>query len=136
MMASETVETIEKVQLKIGGMQCSFCTKTINQALSHIKGVKKVDISLAHEEALIQFNPNLVSPIRLKDTLRSLGFKIRDPNKIRSFEEENEELRHERNRLFVAAIALLFLPCLYLVGILKKWLMRLYVGGYLINMYY
>ncbi|KKM63043.1 hypothetical protein LCGC14_1515580, partial [marine sediment metagenome] len=62
MMNSETIEKIKKVQLKIGGMQCSFCTKTINKALSRITGVKKVDISLAHEEALVQFDPNLVSP--------------------------------------------------------------------------
>ena len=107
MMNSETIEKIKKVQLKIGGMQCSFCTKTINKALSRITGVKKVDISLAHEEALVQFDPNLVSPIKLKDTLRSLGFKIRDPNKTRSFEEEDKELGYERNRLFIVAIATL-----------------------------
>ena len=92
----------EKIQIKLGGMQCSFCTNTIRQALARMNGVQEVGVSLAHEEALIEYNPSIITSVKIKDTLKSLGFKVRDPNKIRSFEEEEKELQTERDRLFIA----------------------------------
>jgi len=83
-------------------MQCSFCTQTIKKALLHMSGVQDVSVSLAHEEALIQYNPILITPIKINDTLNSLGFKVRDPTKVRSFEEEEQEMHQERNRLLLA----------------------------------
>lgn len=94
----------QRLLLKLGGMQCSFCTESITHALSRMQGVIEISVSLSHEEALIQYDPKEVNPIDIKDTLRSIGFKIRDPEKARFFEEEEEELRHERMRLIVAGV--------------------------------
>ncbi len=103
-MVTQPDNSLEKVHIKIGGMQCSFCTHTIKQALTRMSGIHEIGISLAHEEALVQYDPNLLSPIEIQDTLKSLGFKIRDPNKIRSFEEEEHELYHEKIRLYFSAV--------------------------------
>ena len=94
----------EKLQVKIGGMSCSFCTETIRKAYSRIDGIEDVHVSLSHEEALIQYNPEGVTPTELKDTLRDLGYTVRDPNKVRSFEEEEAEVGKERNRLILAGL--------------------------------
>lgn len=94
---------MEKVQFKIGGISCSFCTETIRQALVRMDGVKEVHVSLAHEEALIEYEPGKVRPEELKDTLIAVGYTVRDPEKVRTFEEEEEEIRHERDRLIIAA---------------------------------
>jgi len=59
-------------------------------------------VSLAHEEALIEYRPDLITPVKISDTLNSLGFKVRDPTKVRSFEEEEQEMQQERNRLLLA----------------------------------
>ncbi len=45
------------LQLKIGGMSCSFCANSIERALAREAGVTKVHVSLAHEEALVRFRP-------------------------------------------------------------------------------
>ena len=37
----------ESLQLKIGGMSCSFCSNAIERALSREKGVEEVHVSLA-----------------------------------------------------------------------------------------
>ena len=103
-MELEADKSLRKLQIKIGGMQCSFCTKTITQALKKMDGIYEVAISLAHEEALVQYYPNRVSSTKIEDTLKSLGFKIRDPNKIQSFQEEEKELRHEYKRLVIVVI--------------------------------
>ena len=146
-MSSKLGNTTEKLQIKLGGMQCSFCTNTIRQALTRMNGVQEVGVSLAHEEALIEYNPSIITSVKIKDTLKSLGFKVRDPNKIRSFEEEEKELRIERNRLFVAAfltsVSLVFMTFMWL-GLTVSWmpLVMLFLalftmaipGGYILRM--
>ncbi len=146
-MSSKLGSTTEKLQIKLGGMQCSFCTNTIRQALTRMNGVQEVGVSLAHEEALIEYNPSLITSVKIKDTLKSLGFKVRDPNKVRSFEEEEKELRIERNRLFVATlltlISLIFMAFMWL-GLTVPWmpwvmlLLALFTmvipGGYILRM--
>jgi Cu+-exporting ATPase len=95
----------EKLQVKIGGMACSFCVETIKKGLGRTDGVTEVNVSLAHEEALITYDPSRVTSPALTDTLASLGYTVRDPNKVRTFEEEEAELGHERDRLIVAGAA-------------------------------
>ncbi|GMQ75275.1 MAG: heavy metal translocating P-type ATPase [Gammaproteobacteria bacterium] len=104
MLAEEkNARPIEKLHVKIGGMQCSFCVASIDQALTQMDGVNEADVNLAHEEVLVQYDPARVTATALKDTLRSLGYTLRDPRKVRSFEEEEAELRHHRNQLLTAA---------------------------------
>ena len=94
-----------KLQVKIGGMACSFCVETIKKGLGWTDGVAEVNVSLAHEEALITYDPSRVTATTLTDTLKSLGYTVRDPNKVRTFEDEEAELGHERDRLIIAGAA-------------------------------
>lgn len=93
---------VEKLQLKIGGLSCSFCVASITKAMQRMEGVHQVGVNLAHEEALIEYEPEKVSPAQLKQTLLDLGYTVRDAKKVRTFEEEEEELRRERNNLLLA----------------------------------
>src|SRR5713226_7894643 len=93
----------QKLQLKLGGMACSFCVASITKAVGRLEGVRAVNVSLAHEEALIEYDAAKVSPAQLKQTLLDLGYTVRDPRKVRTFEEEEAELRQERNNLLLAA---------------------------------
>jgi heavy metal translocating P-type ATPase len=89
-------------RMSIGGMSCSFCASTINKAYTRIDGVYDVGVSLAHEEGLVRYDPDKVTPERLRRTLEQIGYTYRDPDKVRSFEEDAQELRRERGRLIVA----------------------------------
>ena len=109
----------EKLQVNIGGMSCSFCTETIRKALSRMDGVAEVHVSLSHEETLIQYDPAQQTADHLRDTLRSLGYTIRDPDKLRAFEEQAEELHTERQRLIFAAVFTAISGLLMLVMWLK-----------------
>lgn len=94
---------LQSLQLKIGGMSCSFCTNAIERGLARQKGVKEVHVSLAHEEALVRFLPRDTDETRIKDTLRALGFIVRDPRKVGAFDEQLDLKRRERNDLISAA---------------------------------
>ena len=89
-------------RMKIGGMSCSFCTSTIRKAYSRMDGVHEVGVSLAHEEGLVKYDPAKVTPDELRRTLEQVGYTYRDPEKVRSFEDEERELQVARNRLLVA----------------------------------
>ncbi len=135
-MAATTERTSDRQEpavfrMKIGGMSCSFCTSTIDKAFSRIDGVYEVGVSLAHEEGLVKYDPTKVTPETLRRTLEQLGYVYRDPEKVRTFDEEAAELRRERGRLLVAAgfaatsLVLMFVgPWLGLVDIpLMPWLL-------------
>jgi heavy metal translocating P-type ATPase len=93
----------QKLQLKIGGMACSFCAQSLNKAFGRMDGVADVNVSLAHEEVLLQYDNAQVEAPALKQTIRELGYTIRDPDKVKAFEEQRAELKAHRNRLLVAS---------------------------------
>jgi len=106
-------------RMKIGGMSCSFCTSTITKAYSRIDGVYEMGVSLAHEEGLVKYDPDKVSPERLRRTLEQMGYIYRDPEKVRTFEEDAAEVRRERGRLIVAGS---FTVASLLVMLFGQWL--------------
>src|SRR3546814_625778 len=69
---------------------------------SDLKGVDTVAVSLTHEQALVEFDPQVVKPEVLLQVLRDIGYTIHDPNKLRPFEEEERELVREGRRFLVA----------------------------------
>jgi heavy metal translocating P-type ATPase len=113
---------MEKIQFKIGGMSCSFCVETIRRALTRMEGVKEVHVSLAHEEALVQYNPSKIRREQLEDTLTAVGYTVRDPEKVRTFEEEEAEIFQERDRLIIAGS----LTGITLLLMLLMWLGRMF----------
>ncbi len=120
---------MEKVQFKIGGMSCSFCAETIRKALTRMEGVNEVHVSLAHEETLVEYDPSKVAPEAFKDTLIAVGYTVRDPKKVRSFEEEEEEMARERDRLIIAGS----LTGIALIHMLLMWLGRMFPYHYWIS---
>jgi len=93
----------QKTQFKVGGMACSFCSESINKALGGMEGVDDVSVSLAHEEVLVGYDDGQVEERDLEQTLRELGYTIRDPDKVKAFEEQQAELETARGRLWIAA---------------------------------
>src|SRR3546814_17823616 len=83
-------------------------TGTIEKALGRQKGVDTVAVSLTHEQALVEFDPQVVKPEVLLQVLRDIGYTIQDPNKLRPFAEDERELVREGRRFLVAtALSLL-----------------------------
>jgi heavy metal translocating P-type ATPase len=89
-------------QFNVGGMSCSFCAESIKKGYSRTEGVEDVDVSLAHEEVLVRYDDAVVSEVEVKDTLRDLGYTIRDPDKEKRYEEQQAELAQGKRRLIVA----------------------------------
>ncbi|HWB71683.1 MAG TPA: heavy metal translocating P-type ATPase [Egibacteraceae bacterium] len=108
-------------RMKIGGMSCSFCTSTVRKAYSRMDGVHDVGVSLAHEEGLVRYDPDRVTPDELRRTLEQIGYTYRDPDKVRSFEEEEAHLRAVRDRLLVAGAFTAATLLLMALGMWLRW---------------
>src|SRR5437867_4109062 len=87
---------------KISGLHCSLCTGTIEKALGRLPGVHKVAVSLTHEQALVEFDPAVITPRDILQTLRDIGYSVYDPRKVRPYEEEEAELAREGKRLLAS----------------------------------
>ena len=96
---------LRKIRTRIGGLHCSLCTGTIEQAVGRLPGVEKVAVSLTHEQALVEFDPRVAEPARILQTLRDIGYTVSDPTRLRPYDEEERDLVREGRR-FVAAVGL------------------------------
>jgi heavy metal translocating P-type ATPase len=93
---------MKSLQFNIGGMACSFCAESINKAYSRMDGVEKVDVSLAHEQVLIRYQEGKVQEQELKKTMLDLGYTIRDPDKVKAFKQQKEELEVHKKNLWIS----------------------------------
>ena len=101
---------------KISGLHCSLCTGTIEKALGRLPGVHRVAVSLTHEQALVEFDPAVITPQDILRTLKDIGYSVYDPRKVRPYEEEEAELAREGKRLLAAtALSLVTIAMILLV---------------------
>src|SRR6266704_3102602 len=94
-----------RIRARIAGLHCSLCTGTIEKALGRMDGVGQVGVSLTHEQALVDYDPDIIAPERILATLRDIGYELYDPRKLRPFEEEEAQLVREGMRLLGAITA-------------------------------
>lgn len=65
----------EKIQLKIAGMHCATCARTIEKALNRLEGVKAT-VNFATETAYIEFDPAQISLPQIERAVKGSGYEI------------------------------------------------------------
>ncbi|TET07991.1 MAG: heavy metal translocating P-type ATPase, partial [Candidatus Atribacteria bacterium] len=95
----------EKVVLKIGGMTCATCVKTIENSLLRLDGIIEVNTDLAGEKAIVIYNPNIVTQADMRRTIEETGYQFLgiEGEKTEDFEKVTREkdLKEKRNRIIV-----------------------------------
>ncbi len=77
---------IEKVNIPIRGMTCASCVQTVENALKKQKGVIKVNVKLATEKALVEYDSGEID-------LNGLGKAISDTGYIPVISKKGTEKR-------------------------------------------
>ncbi|SNV41058.1 heavy-metal-associated domain-containing protein [Pasteurella dagmatis] len=67
---------MQTIMLKVEGMHCSGCVKTVTRVLDALEGVSNVDVSLENASAQIQFDSSQVSVNKLIDVVENAGFDV------------------------------------------------------------
>ncbi len=63
-----------KVRLRLSGMSCAACVRSIEGALTSLPGVLAASVDLILERAEVQFDPRVTHPSQLIDAVTALGY--------------------------------------------------------------
>jgi copper chaperone len=66
---------METVELKVEGMDCEGCVKSVTRMLSGVPGVSAVDVSLAQSNAKVTYDPAKSGLADFKRAVERAGYK-------------------------------------------------------------
>jgi copper chaperone len=66
---------METVELKVEGMDCEGCVKSVTRMLSGVPGVEKVDVSLAQGSATVTYDPARSGVAEFKRAVERAGYQ-------------------------------------------------------------
>lgn len=95
----------EKVTLKIGGMTCATCVKTVENSLRKLDGIVDLNVNLGAEKAYITYNPKITTVAEMRKAIEEAGYQYlglvgeerEDLEKV----VRGRDLRKKRNRVIV-----------------------------------
>lgn len=67
---------MENVVLKVAGMTCGGCVRSVTNVLQPIAGVTNVQVTLQPGEARVTFDPTKTSVDVLRDAIEGAGFDV------------------------------------------------------------
>jgi len=61
--------------VKVGGMSCQGCVKSVTKVLQDLPGISRAEVSLERNEASVDYDAALVSPEAMKSAIDAAGFE-------------------------------------------------------------
>lgn len=98
---------VAKLHMKIGGMHCSLCVESIRKSLHQLDGVQDVQVSIAHQETLVQYDPARVGAAAIEEALEAIGYTVHTPDEAEVVAQEEQELRIAWRKAVVAGALLI-----------------------------
>lgn len=62
--------------IHVAGMHCKMCSASVAKALKATAGVEKVEVSFEKGVAVIQYDDQKVTEVKLREVINSTGFKV------------------------------------------------------------
>ncbi|MBU1235963.1 MAG: cation transporter [Gammaproteobacteria bacterium] len=66
---------METTVLKVGGMSCGGCVKSVTGVLEALPGVTKADVSLEKNEAVVSYEAGKVNREQMMQAIDDAGFE-------------------------------------------------------------
>lgn len=104
---TRTVQSGDKVTLKITGMSCAACAARIEKKLAKMEGITKAVVNLATEKAAVEFDRSKLKVSDIIGAIAALGYgAAKEPEVSRDLEKEQQEkeLKRLRRELTIAAV--------------------------------
>jgi copper chaperone CopZ len=65
---------MKQAVLRIEGMSCGHCARTVTEALESVAGVKKAAVDLAGGQAVVDYEESETSPVALVGAVADEGY--------------------------------------------------------------
>ena len=100
------VEDVKTVTVKIGGMTCASCVRTIETVLNELPGVKSVSVNLATESGRIVLDPSVTTMEDVKNAIEGVGYKFLgiEGEETAAEEAKEDHIRLMKKKLIFAAV--------------------------------
>jgi P-type Cu+ transporter len=73
----DVTTTTKRTVIKIGGMHCAGCVNAIQSYVSDLSsGIKKVEVNLASEKAILEYDPSKVKLDDIEKAIEEAGYKV------------------------------------------------------------
>ncbi len=109
----------DKTNIKIGGMSCAACVRTIENSLGKVDGVEEVNVNLGSEKAYITYDPTAVKVKDFKKIVEKAGYQFlgmegEDTSQLEK-EAHEKSLRDKKYRFIVGfVVSLPLMAMMYL----------------------
>ena len=67
---------MEETTLKVTGMTCQGCVRSVTNALQRVPGVSQAQVSLENAQALVRYDRALANVETLKQAVENAGFDV------------------------------------------------------------
>jgi Cd2+/Zn2+-exporting ATPase/Cu+-exporting ATPase len=108
---------IQTIEIPISGMDCTECTQHVQKAISGVDGVKKVDVFLSSEKAIVQLNPSVAKMDSIRTAVKNAGYSVASKEEAKT---PNAALADFSRRMFTA-FGLAF-GAVIIIVVLGEWL--------------
>lgn len=68
----------KQVTFAVTGMTCTSCEPAIRLALEKTPGVARADVSYQRGDAVVDYDPAVTSPEKLRDVINGTGYKVKE----------------------------------------------------------
>lgn len=66
----------KRTLVKIGGMHCAGCVNSIQRRVSTIDGISRVEVNLANERAVLEYDPARVKMDAIERAIEEIGYRV------------------------------------------------------------
>lgn len=66
----------QSVELKVEGMHCGGCVRSVTNAIKRVNGVKEAEVSLENETASVEFDTTITNLLEISLSVEEAGYKI------------------------------------------------------------
>ena len=67
---------METVTLKVKGMTCMGCVRSVTNVLEPLPGVAQVEVSLEQGQATVRYDAGKAAPAQFKSAIAGAGFEV------------------------------------------------------------
>ena len=84
-----------KQSFAVKNMMCAMCVAHVRKAIESLEGVKDVNVNLASNSALIEYDESKISPAKIKEAVVAAGYDM-DTTPLSGASDDQDEKKKSK----------------------------------------
>lgn len=122
----------KRLEFHVKGMSCAACANRIEKTLKKLDGIEQASVNLALATASVTYEPDLITPERMKKAVEKIGFSLEEKDGHRQLRDFREEEIQTLRKKFLFSLLLSF-PLLWTMVSHFSWTSFIWLPDFLLN---